>query len=246
MTKLKVAFCMRGAVGKDLINFIYKDELYKDGQYIDYKKCYNSIVKHIFEPNRELYDIDVFQHCWNIDLENDLVSLYKPKAYLFEDNRKYHREIEEACCKDDDFSGISQALAIKKSIEVKEEYEKKIGIQYDIVMLYRYDVLLWKDILFPSYTNLENRMYVNGDINADFHFVMNNAMSSEFKYLYYSIPTNPHLVHFWINNYVVNYMEKELVVDDIEPGKYQEVIRKIYKFSIEPGHLSFEKFCSYS
>ena len=61
-----------------LINFIYKDELYKDGQYIDYKKCYNSIVKHIFEPNRELYDIDVFQHCWNIDLENDLVSLYKP------------------------------------------------------------------------------------------------------------------------------------------------------------------------
>lgn len=40
-------------------------------------------------------------------------------------------------------------------------------------------------------------------------------------------------------------MKKQILIDDIYPGKHQEVIRKIYQFSIGPGFLSESKFKSY-
>ena len=114
---------MRGAVGKQTAEFQTKGSLYNGGEYINYRQCYNSIVRHIIEPNKDSYEIDIFQHCWNTDLESELVGLYKPKAYIFEDNNKYADEISKFCIKEKDFGGISQALTMKKSIEIKEEYE---------------------------------------------------------------------------------------------------------------------------
>ena len=64
---------MRGAVGKQTAEFQTKGSLYKDGDYINYRQCYNSIVRHIIEPNRGSYEIDIFQHCWNTYLEKELV-----------------------------------------------------------------------------------------------------------------------------------------------------------------------------
>ena len=40
----KVAFCLRGAVSKNEAFFTY-NSLYKEGKYVDYIKCRNSIFK---------------------------------------------------------------------------------------------------------------------------------------------------------------------------------------------------------
>jgi hypothetical protein len=243
----RVALCMRGAVSKEK-PYLNKNELYMSSEYIDYKQCYNSIVKHIIEPNSKNYSIDVFCHCWNEDIKNDIIELYQPVKYLFEDNRNYNEEIEQLCRLPTDFSGISQALTIKKSIELKEQYESEHNIMYDIVILYRYDVLLWKDIVLSNYTDLDNKIYVNAhpEKNGDFHFVMNQEKSTKFKNLYNSINLgNRYVVHYWIQNYIVNYMRTTLVMDDIIPGEHQEVLRKIYEFSINKGYLSLDKFNSY-
>ena len=152
------------------------------------------------------------------------------EEYNFEDNRKYNDEISSLCTPNN-FSGVSQALAIKKTIELKEEYEKEQNIKYDIVILYRYDVLLWKNMILNEYESIfDNDIYVNAhsDCNGDFHFVMNNNNSYEFKYLYDSIKLgNACIMHYWIKNYVLNFMKKTIIMDKIVPGKNQEVIRKI-------------------
>lgn len=243
----RVALCMRGAVSKNK-DFTNKNDLYMNCEYIDYKQCYNSIVRHIIKPNLENYSIDVFCHCWNEDIKKDIIELYQPVKYLFEDNCNYNKEIEKLCKLPTDFGGLSQALTIKKSIELKEQYEIEHNITYDIVILYRYDVLLWKDMVLSNYTDLDNKIYVNAHIgkNGDFHFVMNKQKSTEFKNLYNSINLgNRHVVHHWIQNYIVKYMHTTLVMDDIIPGKHQEVLRKIRGFSIEKGYLSLNIFNSY-
>lgn len=223
---------MRGAVSKTtMLNFFNRGDLYREGAYCDYTMCYNSTAKHIIAANAAIYDVDVFLHCWNTDLERDMVGLYKPKAYLFEDNTAYADEITSLCGSgEEDFAGISQALTMKKSIEIKEQYERDNGISYDIVILYRYDVMLQKDIDLSTY-DLDGRVYVNAHpgANGDFHFVMNNQLSSEFKYLYDSLGKgNPHKAHHWIQNYVVAIMGKTLQMDSIIPGQHQEVVRKLY------------------
>jgi hypothetical protein len=226
---MKVALCMRGAVAKKSGAFFKQNDLYVNSHYVDYKKCYNSIKKHIIDVNNN-YQFDVFCHCWNYDLEDEIKSLYNPVKYNFEDNRKYNDEINSLCKSSNEFGGISQSLTMKKSIELKEEYEREENIKYDIVILYRYDVLLWKDMNLNEYTNLNDIIYVNAhhDGNGDFHFVMNHDTAYDFKNLYDSLYLgNVYGMHHWIKNYVLNFMKKQLVMDNIVPGRDQEVIRKI-------------------
>lgn len=221
---MRIAVCMRGAIAKKE-SFFKKNSLYSDGDYVDYKKCYRSTVKHLMQPPHQY---DFFLQSWNPELEKELVALYKPVACSFEDNTRYNDEISSLCVKEDDFGGISQALAIKKSIALKEAYEKKHKITYDLVILYRYDVLLWKNINIEKYDR--EKIYVNAHekCNGDFHFIMNNDNANQFKYLYDSIQIgNRHGSHYWIKNYVEKYMKKKLYMDDIIPGVHQEVIRKI-------------------
>ena len=80
-----------------------------------------------------------------------------------------------------------------------------------------------------AYTNLDETIYVNAheDCNGDFHFVMSNQVSAEFKLLFDTIDKNPYKVHSYIKNYVINFMHKTLLLDTIIPGTYQEVLRKI-------------------
>jgi len=226
---MKVALCMRGAVSKKSGSFFCKNDLYVNSEYVNYTSCYHSILKHIIQPNPD-YSIDFFCQGWNIDLEKDIVSKYNPKKSCFEHNSKYNEEISSLCKNERDFGGISQGFAFKRAIELKEEYEKENNMKYDIVILYRYDVLLWKDMNLKEYTGLDDTIYVNAhtDGNGDFHFVMNHENSSHFKNLIYSIPMgNEHREHYWIKNYILNYMKINVKMDAIQPGVYQEVLRKM-------------------
>ena len=137
--------------------------------------------------------------------------------------------------------GISQSLSMQKVINIKEQYEEKHNFKYDIVILYRYDVLLWKPIILDNYRLTDNNIFVNAHLrcNGDFHFIMKNNNSFIFKELFDSvIKGNNHKVHYWIKNFILNFCKKKLIMDDIIPGRHQEVIRKINEFSIKRGYLS--------
>jgi hypothetical protein len=244
----RVALCMRGAISKEGGDFSHMNDLYSKSPYVDYNACYNSIAKHIIEPNSNEYTFDIFCHCWNTDLQDSIIKLYRPLKYKFEDNTNYNDEISNLCINPRDFGGISSSLTIKKSIELKELYEKENGINYDVVILYRYDVLLWKNMTLNNCLDLTNKIYVDGheDSNGEFYFIMNSGMSNEFKNLYDSIKLdNNYKVHHRIKNYVINYMKKDIVMDDIIPRINLEAIRKIYETSIDSGCLTIEAFNSY-
>jgi hypothetical protein len=248
ITKQKVALCMRGAISKVKGRFEKSNDLYCNSEYVDYEKCYKSIVKHILLPNIELYDIDIFCHCWNVDLEENITKMYNPCRKSFENNQIYNDEINKKCVTSSDFGGISQALTIKKSIELMEEYELEKNIEYDMVILYRYDIFLWKDMNLSNYNKLNDTIYVNAyaDCNGDFHFIMNSAVSKKFKNLYDSVELgNNHILHYWIKNYIQNYMKINICMDNIKAGTHQEVIRQIVECSISRGNLNIEDFNKY-
>lgn len=238
----KVAICLRGAVSKECGSFDCPKDLYKDSPYVDYVKCKNSIIRYIVNANPN-YEFDFFCHGWSYDLEDEIKKIYNPKIILFENNNDYIEEMLSKC-QYERFSQLSQALSIKKSIELKEYYEYQNNDKYDIVISYRYDVLLWKPLILDKYNLTDDNIYVNahGDSNGDFHFIMNNYVSNTFKNLYnstdYGIVVS---VHQWIKEYVTQHMRKNLIMDDIVPGVDQEAIRKIN--TIHPIYIEYIKSC---
>jgi len=222
----KVAFCLRGAVSQvSNQRMMTQGSLYNNEGYVDYEKCSQSIFDYIVNKNKN-YKIDFFCHSWNEDLNDSLNQIYNPKIIQTEDNNLYVDEIKENNGLGDKFSLISQALSTKKSIELKEQYEKENNFEYDIVILYRYDVLIWKKIDLEDYNLNDKNIYVNAhpDCGGDFHFIMNNNNSKAFKNLYGSnILPYPHV---WVQKFVKS-INKNLLMDEIVPGVDQEVIRKI-------------------
>jgi hypothetical protein len=245
MNQKKAALCIRGAISKSSGRFLYAGDVYNDStKYIKYTSAYKSIHKHIIQANPE-YDVDVFIHCWNEDLQEDIISLYNPVKYLFENNNKYTDEINSLCSNPWDFGGISHSLSIKKVLELQEEYSSANNIQYDIVVLFRPDVLIWKDMIFSKYDL--NYFYVDGHggYHGEFYFIMSQARASVFKNLYLSATYNKYAVHFWIKNYVLNYCNFPMKDDDIVPGKHIEVFRKIREYSLNSGHINYENLRLY-
>lgn len=222
----RVAFCLRGAVSR-ITNqrMLHQGSLYGNEGYVDFVKCGKSIFDYIINENKD-YEIDFFCHSWNEDLNKSFIEIYNPKSIQTENNNLYINEIQENNGVGDKFSLISQALSTKKSIELKEQYEKKNNFQYDIVILYRYDVLIWKKMDLNDYDLSDDNIYVNAhpDCGGDFHFIMNNNNSKIFKNLYGSdILPYPHV---WMQKFVKS-IDKNLLMDKIVPGVDQEVIRKI-------------------
>jgi hypothetical protein len=227
----KVAICLKGAVGKKggpHDRFYNPGDLYKTGEYVDYVKVKDSIHKHIIEPNPN-YQFDFFLHGWNLDLAQNLVEIYDPKLYLFEDNNLYNGVISSIIANQSDFGGVSGGLSLKKSLELMEMYEINKKFEYDMVIVYRYDVLLWKDMILDEY-NIDEFLYVNAwnqSCQADFHFVMSKDNAYKFKYLYDSVAlySNAHGFHHWINNYVTKILGLKMKEDSISAGIDQEHLR---------------------
>jgi hypothetical protein len=254
----KVAICLRGAVAKTNKRFLTPESLYDEGRYVNYVAVYNSIKKHIIDCNPD-YQFDFFIQCWNIDLKNELIDLYKPKSHLFENNNVYKNEIVNSLNNTNkpmtDFASISQMLAISKSILVmknyidKQKYINNVNINYDLVIFYRPDVLLFKDMELNKYN--VNEIYVNAHVDkgGDFHFIMNLENSYEFIKLYgmtkFNNIVSDHALHGKIKMFVQYIMNKKLIMDDIKPGVHQEVLRKLKLCSIDTHHIPMESFYKY-
>jgi len=245
---MKCAICLRGAMSKIGNKFIYPGTLYSDSPYVNYNAVHKSIMKHIVDANSDI-QFDFFIQSWNIDLENDLTTLYKPCAVSFEDNNIYKEEIinnlKETHISLQNFGSNSQLLAFTKSIQLLKNYVDTNDVYYDYVILYRPDVLLWKDINLNDYD--KNKIYVNAMPNGggDFHFIMNMENSFEFSKIYDTTKTNNIVtntyIHGKIKMYVQHFMGKELFLDDIVPGRDQEVLRKL-KIMIRNTNIDVNKF----
>jgi hypothetical protein len=244
----KVAILLPGTIGRknkslENIGDIYNKEL---GDYVNYNACYKSIIKYIVKENPD-YEFDFFAHLWCYDLIDEIKKLYGLKDYLFEDNRIYVDEIkkwlDDVMDYDIDkirdkyrypvrFSYVSFLLSIKKVGELLENYVKENNKNYDRVIIYRPDVLLYEPIRLSNYDF--NTIYCNApSTNGDFHFIMSFENMKTFTkgYDYISKELKP-ACHFFHREFVSKILNKNIgiggfVGDSINPPFHQEVIRKI-------------------
>ena len=232
-----VAFILRGAIAMS------------NNKYVCYPAAQKSIQKHIFDCNLG-YKFDVFLQSWNIDLKQELLDLYNPIAYRFDKNKKYANQIHK---KNGFYNQRSMALSFKFGIDLLENQEN----EYDIVILYRPDMLLWKDIVLDNYTNLEDTIYCNehkSTCKGDFYFIMNYNNALRFKGLFFC----DYLAHqhSWIKSFVKYDLNLNIQSDGIKQHKHIEVIRRlkvayhdkqsITKEQLEEFGISIEEIDTYN
>lgn len=234
----RVAICLRGAVAKKTSRFPLENQIYVSGEYVNYAAVKNSIQRHIVDCNKNM-TFDFFIHCWSTDLENELVRLYNPVRWKFEDNRIYNDEIRKGIPDSSQFGQLSSVLSMKKSLELVDD-------SYDRIILVRPDVLLWKDMNLSEYE--KDVIYVNRWIEerGDFHFVMSSKHKSIFENMYPSaIAGNLCFGEGWIKKCILDDGRFQFRSDNIRAGVHEEVLRQIKLTSVDRHGIRPEFFVQY-
>lgn len=219
--KKKVAIFLRGGVSKIQGKL---GTVQQENQYVNFECTRRSIQKHIIDANPE-YEFDFFFHSWNIDLKEKLLDLYSPKSFLFENNADFKTEIESKLWNGGSFAQVSQFLSYKKACELIAAYSAKTSTQYDVIIGYRPDVMLWKNINLANYDL--SKVTVNSwlDCLGDFHIIFSptyiNRMIGVYDRIGEIVPEPHHII--------VKCFSDVIVMDGILAGEHQEITRKLYK-----------------
>jgi hypothetical protein len=234
----RAAICIRGAVAKKSTRFVYENQLYTRGQYVNFTAVRNAIQRHIIDCNPSV-SFDFYIHCWSTDLEDPLVKLYAPVKWKFEDNRVYNDRIKQGIPDASRFGQLSSVLSMGKALELIEK-------PYDHILLVRPDVLLWKDMILSEYD--QTHIYVNRWIEerGDFHFVMSPQHLEVFKSMFSSV-LNRKSAFFgegWIKQYLLDN-GFPLKSDNIHAGVHQEVLRQIKLTSVDRHKIHPSFFTQY-
>jgi len=189
----KNAICLIGGIST---SYNSHNSLIETHNLIDYHAVARVNKKFIFNHNS---NIDVFIHCWTPSAEADMVQLYNPKSYLFEDNAIYNTVLRNKCWNKDDlrlrgrgqfeFNRASFFLSIKKCLTLMHEYKSTTNTSYDKVMIYRPDVVINKPLILSDFPVGENLVLCNNGKShpGDFHYVMDENTSYKFSTLYDNI-----------------------------------------------------------
>lgn len=246
---MKVAVLFRGGMSKKIGRLMMPEDINIESDYINYKCAYNSFKKHIIDANPS-HSFDIFIHTWHPDLENDLKDLYKPIEIKTENNLKYKSRILYSLVNSNShiscFSIVSQALSQKLVCKMVEKHCTKNNFEYDIIILYRLDLLLIKDMILENYDL--NSITCNNWAHCwgDFHFVMNYKNMLKFAKIYDEFcPSLQPIVHQYTKMYVNKYLNIPYKQDDISAGIDQEVVRKAINL-IEKANINYDKLLSYN
>lgn len=238
----KVAFLVKGAVSKRIGRYYKIDNL--ENNYVNIQACFNSIKHHIVDVNPD-FSFDFFVVSWTQALKSQLIEIYSPKNYFFDDYLNYHNlfcDVVKKYTNDENYinlqvNQVSQSFAIKKGIEIIEQSK----VEYDAVIIYRPDVMLWKDMDLSKY-NL-NTITINAepDGGGEFHFIMNLQNASKFKFVYDSLLLNNCPInHATFKNYITECLHQNYVLDDIYPAIHQEIIRTMYQNVLPNKYITEE------
>ena len=163
----KVAFVFRGGVSMRDRNTHKTKGFYglpqNKYEYITFSATEKGL-RHNLIANNPNYEIDFFIHSWNTDLEQELNELYHPKKSLYESNELYLNELEKLLekCEKGYLGTASQYLSMKKGIELVEQYSIDHNVNYDLIISWRLDVLLWGKLSLDFYD--ENYFYIGNFI----------------------------------------------------------------------------------
>ena len=141
---MKVALCLSGKVG----NTIGKSGNHKSESRV-LQKGFEHYKRHIIDKN----NVDIFVHCWDKELEQEVKDLYKPKRCTFED--QIYFEIPDYVTGEESRKNnhYSRWYSNYKVNQLRKEYEEQNNFEYDFVMTTRFDLAWETDVDFSKYEN---------------------------------------------------------------------------------------------
>lgn len=144
---MKIALCLYGKVGNRKKYCLAEPtmELAQLG--------FNHYKKNLLDCN----NVDVFYHCWNPEFKDELNKLYNPKGYAFQKQFNFGKNLSIR-----QFAIKSSWFSRKKSIAIMDMYQKKHNMQYDAVILCRFDAALMKKIVIQKEISDLSKFYFNG------------------------------------------------------------------------------------
>ena len=146
---MRIAVCLYGMLG-------YTKSKYDDtlGSKCDPKIGFNQYKHHLFDKNE---NVDTFLHTRDLDYEQQLLDLYKPKKYIAEPFTDFNTEHlikgtqpiehQRKCSK----TMWSRFYSLDQVVKQKTAYEEEQGFKYDFVFVSRYDLVLFEDVIFSDY-----------------------------------------------------------------------------------------------
>lgn len=140
----RIALCLSGKIG----NTKGKSGYYKS-EYRVLKKGYDHYKKHIIDIN----DIDVFAHCWDTELEEEINVLYNPKSSVIEKQIIFDipKHVQgESQRKQNHYSRWFSNMKVN---QLCDEYAKSNNIEYDFIITTRFDLAFETNIDFSKYDN---------------------------------------------------------------------------------------------
>lgn len=147
----KVALCLTGKIG----NTSGKTGM-RDSDIEILRKGFEHYKRHIIDKN----DVDIFIHCWDIEFQEEVKSLYKPIDFVFEKQRKFkiplyvrgsERPWQLKAGRIRRQSTYSRWYSNKIANELRRNHELKNTFKYDVVMTSRFDIAFQKDIIFSQF-----------------------------------------------------------------------------------------------
>lgn len=135
---MRCALCLHGLVGGNRGGMGI-------GSSVPMDVCFKHYKEHLLNHN----EVDVFVHCWNPPFENKIIELYQPKKSIFEPLKKAYGKIRGPRTKEYRF--CSRWYGNQQVIKLKKEYEEEQGFKYDFVMVSRFDLLWFSDVIFSQF-----------------------------------------------------------------------------------------------
>ena len=113
--------------------------------------------RHFKENLLDLNNADVFMHCWDKQFKDELIEMYNPKGYIFQEQVDFGSQynLRQFCIK-------SKAYSNMRVLEVLEKYEKKYNFKYDAVILTRFDLALQRPVDLKNESLELSNFYHNG------------------------------------------------------------------------------------
>lgn len=157
---MKIAVCMFGITG----GFTGPGG---EGKQLDPILSFKNYSETIFKD----YDIDFFIHSWSLDFKESLIEIYKPKNYLFEEQKDFsfakisnhsldhintyrklfsdHKDVRGYLQKYI-FNAYSKWYSTCKSIKLMQDFSETNKVSYDLVLQLRFDLFFREKIKFEE------------------------------------------------------------------------------------------------
>jgi len=213
---MRIALCLSGMAlhpGKKIIGGQMWDGKNGKRTPVEWTRGLEHYREHLLSKNDQ---VDVFMHTPSVQIKQELVNAYRPKAAIFEEDPKFNTSGGKIDTNYPD--GISSKTqitiarwySIQKCMHLKKQYEEKHGFKYDMVMIGRFDVAWMVDVDFskfdPSYFYASNWCVMKmpngqGIRHEDWFFNgWNKKKNESLKHIHIGYPHDPHypaLADYW-------------------------------------------------